>query len=335
MMVKAPVDYYYCSKNYGVNKEAHQGSPKQRGAPTIRTDTYVQTTEIDAVCYLCNDGEVDDNAGQPLRRDCACRGTDAGFVHLSCLTGYAAAKSKQARDTNEFFNPRQICPGCQKDYQNELFIDIANKFVPFVRRQYPDDTRRQVESLHVRLRAFNNMLGRLQPVLKIEAGDAANVLLSMIDRMKNDAPLTGRYSSFAAYAHNVHGLIALLEGTEESARRAVTHFEKFLEVSEEVGYVEGIAVAKGSIAIAKSKYEGSNSDEEVLKASRDVYELRIAQLGEESEQTIRAGKNYAIGLQNANRGDEARDLITKLLATSKQVLGPHHSTTKEVENTIN
>ena len=66
-----------------------------------------------------------------------------------------------------------------------------------------------------------------------------------------------------------------------------------------------------------------------------MYELRISQLGEESEQTIRAGKNYAIGLQNANRGDEARELSMKLLATSKQVLGPHHSTTKEVENTIN
>lgn len=79
MMVKAPVDYYYCSKNYGVNKEAHQGSPKQRGAPTIRTDTYVQTSrphkrdasgdDGEAVCYLCLGGEVDDNAGQPLRRD--------------------------------------------------------------------------------------------------------------------------------------------------------------------------------------------------------------------------------------------------------------------------
>jgi hypothetical protein len=36
------------------------------------------------VCYLCLDGDLDDD-GQPLRRDCACRGTDAGFVHLSCL----------------------------------------------------------------------------------------------------------------------------------------------------------------------------------------------------------------------------------------------------------
>jgi hypothetical protein len=44
----------------------------------------------EAVCYLCLDGGLDD-ADQQLRRDCACRGTDAGFVHLSYLTGFAAA----------------------------------------------------------------------------------------------------------------------------------------------------------------------------------------------------------------------------------------------------
>ena len=38
----------------------------------------------EAVCYLCLDGGVDD-AGQPLRRDCACRGSDAGFVHPPVL----------------------------------------------------------------------------------------------------------------------------------------------------------------------------------------------------------------------------------------------------------
>ena len=36
----------------------------------------------ESVCYLCLDGDLDDD-GRPLRRDCACRGTDAGFVHLS------------------------------------------------------------------------------------------------------------------------------------------------------------------------------------------------------------------------------------------------------------
>jgi E3 ubiquitin-protein ligase DOA10 len=55
-----------------------------------------------AVCYLCLGGGVDDNSDQPLRRDCACRGTDAGFVHLACLTDYAETRSEQALDMNEF-----------------------------------------------------------------------------------------------------------------------------------------------------------------------------------------------------------------------------------------
>jgi hypothetical protein len=107
----------------------------------------------EAVCYLCLDGG-DDNAGQPLRRDCACHGTDAGFVHLACLTDYAEIKSKQARSTNEFVNPWRECPGCQQYYQNELSINIATKFVSFARRQYPKDTGRQVEALYVKLAAL-------------------------------------------------------------------------------------------------------------------------------------------------------------------------------------
>jgi hypothetical protein len=39
-------------------------------------------------------------------------------------------------------------------------------------------------------------------------------------------------------------------------------------------------------------------------------------------------------VQKANRGDEARDLLTKLLATSKQVLGPDHNVTKEVVSAL-
>jgi hypothetical protein len=102
----------------------------------------------EAVCYLCLDGGLDD-ADQPLRRDCACRGTDAGFVHLSCLTGFAETKSKawDGRDTNELVTPWVRCPSCDQYYQNELAVDIASKFVSFVRRQYPRNTQMQVEAL--------------------------------------------------------------------------------------------------------------------------------------------------------------------------------------------
>jgi E3 ubiquitin-protein ligase DOA10 len=58
-----------------------------------------------AVCYLCLDGGSDET-DQPLPRDCACRGTDTGFVHLSCLAKYAAVKSVQARDIYKFTEKR-------------------------------------------------------------------------------------------------------------------------------------------------------------------------------------------------------------------------------------
>ena len=34
-------------------------------------------------CWICLDGESSDLG--PLRRDCSCRGTDAGYAHLECL----------------------------------------------------------------------------------------------------------------------------------------------------------------------------------------------------------------------------------------------------------
>jgi hypothetical protein len=284
-----------------------------------------------AVCYLCLGGGADE-ADQPLRRDCACRGTDAGFVHLSCLTGYAETKSKQSRDMNEFIQSWHTCPSCHQEYQNELAIDIANKFVQFVRRQYPDDTQRQVEALYLKLRALDNMLDTLQSVQKREAGVVATVLLSLIDRIKSDSPpLHVRHSQFQALTYGTLGRIALDEGSEESARRAITHFQTSLEVHKAIGNIDGIANAKTNIAIAKSKYEGGNNNEEFLKMSRELYAMRVAEFGDEEELTIDAGKFYAINLRNANRGEEAMELLTKLLAKSKQVHGSDHNITKSVE----
>ena len=64
--------------------------------------------EEKAVCYLCLDVGL-----EPLRRDCECRGTDAGFVHLSCLTNYAATKSERAHIMNDngtgFSNAWVVC----------------------------------------------------------------------------------------------------------------------------------------------------------------------------------------------------------------------------------
>ena len=72
------------------------------------------------------------------------------FTSPVSLHTYAASKSKRARDMKEFVNPWEECPSCHQDYQHDLATDIANKFVSFVRRQYPSDTQRQVEALYVK-----------------------------------------------------------------------------------------------------------------------------------------------------------------------------------------
>ena len=300
-------------------------------------EPMVQTSDGDdreeAVCYLCLDGGLDD-AGQSLQRDCACRGTDAGYVHLSCLTGFAETKSMQIHgmnlDRNEFVNPWIYCPNCHQDYQNYFAVDIATEFVSFVRRQYPEDTPKQVDSLHLKLCTLMDVFDRVPPVQKREAGVTANVLISLIDRMNGDAQVSLLYSEFKAAAYNDLGRIALYEGTEESARRAVVHFEKYLKVSEAIGNDEGVASAKSNIALAKSKYEDGNNNEDLLKTSQDTYELRVADYGEGNILTIDSGAIYAVNLQKANHGDEARELLTKLLVTSKQVLGSDHQTSKRL-----
>ena len=92
----------------------------------------------------------------------------------------------------------------------------------------------------------------------------------------------------------------------------------------------GAAIGKSSIAAARSMM-GDNKYDELLKASQELYKLLVAQSGEENESAIHAGKVYAVNLQKANRGEEARELLMKLLANSKQLLGPHHSTFNVVE----
>jgi hypothetical protein len=110
----------------------------------------------------------------------------------------------------------------------------------------------------------------------------------------------------------------------------MARFEKVLKIGEAIGDNEGIAIAKRNIADAKSKYKGGNN-EELSKASQELYEFRVAEFGKEHEYTIDAGIDYAVYLRKANRRDEASELMTKLFATSKQVLGSDHNITKEVE----
>ena len=84
-----------------------------------------------APCWICLEDGPDDD-GQPLVRDCACRGTSAGY-HLSCIIDYAKVKTNKAIDLREkkhkvvenFREPWKICPNCQQPYMGVVMLQLA------------------------------------------------------------------------------------------------------------------------------------------------------------------------------------------------------------------
>ena len=253
--------------------------------------------ENETKCYICL-GVDEENDDPPLRRDCSCRGSDAGFVHLECLVENAKNQNSRwdGRDLIEFTRPWEVCPICCKFYQSTLAVDISTEFLTFVQEAYPGDTRKQIEALDMRLGVLVTMCGgSLQPSDRIETSEVANQILALIAQLKSVTPkLSASYLMREAHAYKSLGQIALQERTKESAMRAVVHFEMQLGLEQAIGDVEGAADARFSIALARSKYEGSNAknNKELLKVSHDVYTLYAAELGEVDAATSKSNQYH-------------------------------------------
>ena len=164
--------------------------------------------------------EGPDGGGQPLRRDCSCRG-GSGFLHLSCFVAYAKQKSEKlvgkrvainkfiGRGFGRLEKPWLVCLTCKQPYQNELAVDLANAFASFVQTKCPGDQRAQLRTLPLKLDALQNM-GAME-----EAKEICNETLSMVDQMKmQDNSQPRGVLKIEAGAYNILGRIAFEGGTE-------------------------------------------------------------------------------------------------------------------------
>jgi hypothetical protein len=144
----------------------------------------------------------------------------------------------------EFRKPWRVCPSCNQFYQNELAIDIASKFVSFVRRQYPRD-QRQVESLHTKLNALDSMFERLQRNCKCAA----------ISDWSYESSRTFDKALFRNWSiHIQHSwLYCYRWGIGRECKEGGCPLCKSTGVNDAIGDAEGIATAKGNIAVARSQ----------------------------------------------------------------------------------
>ncbi|KAL9187557.1 hypothetical protein ACHAXT_001660 [Thalassiosira profunda] len=288
-----------------------------------------------ASCWICLDEEPDD-AGQPLVRDCSCRGTSAGFAHLSCLIQYAEQKCAM-EDQNQYkvdpfwMLPFMDCPNCKQKYQSNLVIEMATACVDFVEREQPDCLWRRMGALHFKLGA---LAIQRESLLLDDCEKVADEFFSIVEETKSNPSMF----SLLPYVRGVEadvfmclGNLRLDRGDEESGRRAAEYFEKAKELKVDFGLDLAPSTCDTRIAEAKALYEGKEVDLSArLKNIRLTYHSIVEKYGEGSLEAVNTGMEVATVLRDMRCVVEAERFLDKLAADSRRVLGPEHKTTEAV-----
>jgi len=309
-------------------------------------------THSGAVCWICLEGGggTDDTTGrEPLVRDCACRGSDAGFGHLSCIIKYAEQKCEQATQLfGEFVSPWAICPICKKGYQNDLAILLSEAFVTYVERTYDHpgndlvDKVKVMEALTLQITSNRNNMNITSPsevISKFRMIDVlVHKLLNIVNRAREDHDMEGwvhmdpstsefqfyRYicDNFQAFGYACLGQFCKMDDPEESMNIEIGHYERARDIHNSVGSEHSANSMSDLIRYTRAKHEGDN--EARLKTTTNYYRDALRDTGEESERTMSIGMTYISNLALANHSIEAERLAKKFVATSLQVLGQEH-----------
>jgi hypothetical protein len=160
----------------------------------------------------------------------------------------------------------------------------------------------------------------------------AKLLLTMINRLKIVDESLDYLKKIEINAYNALGSAVLLKDTEESSNEALAHYEKCVILSEAIEDDECIAKAKYNIAIVKSAYLKLDGKfgEDLLHEAQATYNIYVRQYGEDDVDTLDSGLDVVTALVNNKRVEDAWNLLTKMLATSKQTHGSDHDITKKI-----
>lgn len=130
-------------------ENAKTNANDEASKPPTTTGT---TVLVCAPCWICLEDGPDDD-GQPLVRDCACRGETSAGYHVSCLVDYAKVKTNEAIDLREkehkvvenVNRPWKFCPNCKQPYLGAFRLQLAKALL--------EHTNHLPESHYIRFRA--------------------------------------------------------------------------------------------------------------------------------------------------------------------------------------
>ncbi len=205
-----------------------------------------------------------------------------------------------------------------------------------------------IEALQLRIQS--NLSAKNNLTLSREIKDAKDKIenrihksLAMVDQVKEEHDMGGwgrmppttyeflqyRYICYIEAGGYFH--LAQLNSedmSEESRNTAIGYFSRARAIYNEFGDEINSKLMKENINLVRAE----NGDAKVgnLKSFKNIYHNELERLGPNAEETIRAGYLYADCLISANHSIKAERLLTKLVATSRQVYGEDHNYTSRI-----
>mmetsp|Transcript_8003 Transcript_8003/g.12697 ORF Transcript_8003/g.12697 Transcript_8003/m.12697 type:complete len:278 (+) Transcript_8003:58-891(+) len=244
-------------------KHVNAGRSKHRDEPSTKEPVEVLKRISQCDSSVKGQHEYD----HPLRCDCSYQGDEAGFPHGSYFFEFAHQMSRQwdGVNLNELRRPWEVCNKCNQPYEDELAIDLANKFVFFVNEAYPNDQEIELEALSLKLGALWST-DTTNPSRKEETTQIARRIVSIIEKIRtigsDTAGLPVQIQCHEIFAYNILGCIALLERDDATSKRgsraaavaAAGYFEKCRCISKAIGDVDWIETAEENLDLAKSNF---------------------------------------------------------------------------------
>ena len=317
-------------------------------------DTAKPPALVCAPCWICLEDGPDDN-GEPLVRDCSCRGETSAGYHVSCIIDYAKGKTNEAIDLREkkqkvveaVYEPWKFCPNCKQPYMSIISLQLAEAWL--------EHTNHLPESHYVRFRARCFHLATLllrAPISKdyqtIEI--QAKALLQTLEESSSELAVSllggksaGDQHIEAVVAREKVNLLAKL-GT---AKQYMGNFESAMVLFESALEYLDVAEASGHYfvdQVQRESIEGSLRDIKremgLISPSEEVAELRksLNQLVQkkEGEFSITHAKFLlACALKETDPPQyfEAVKLMKEASTVLTQMLGPEHKVVQIVKET--
>ena len=279
-----------------------------------------------ASCYICLENSEESN-NQPLLRNCACRGDDAGWAHVACLAEFAASQVTEAQNQEHSVDIGIIwknCILCKTPYMQNMGLAMAKACAKHY-EYLPDTNKLRILSLEY-MASINVDLGNHNDAMEL-----FNHLLKIFKIVTEQGRDVRRMKTY------VLGGMFLVYMRERRFNDAIAAKERDIEITTDLDGSDSWFVRdkKRMLTMAQTMI-GDECDHKMDTATELVKaRQRFKETQSSKDMDTRLLSHFMLvhALGDDGKPQEARKQLENLISESRRVNGPDHPVTLQYENT--